>query len=266
MARKNGKNGNGKELALVTSEFAIIKLDQQIIQETVTDNLGDAGISAFTLPRVKVPTGGGLSWELPVLGDETASARTFDAVPIYFHGARRFYVKALKDRTPDDNPMPDCWSRDGVTGCGDFGAGHEDARKCLGCPMNKWGSARADGRGKRCAEQRYLYLLRKDDVLPVLLILAPSSLKAHTGFNVRLSQRAMPYWQVLTRFSLAKADGPSGPYSTVEMSFVERVANTDHQRLREYQLSLKKFIAQMSFEDTSNEAPVEAGTEEHPLD
>jgi len=269
MGKKNGNES--KELVRVTSEFAIIKMDQQTIQETVTDNLGSSGISAFTLPRVKIPAGGAQSWEMPTLGeDEPSSTRSFDAVPVLFHGARRFYAKKLKDRTKDDNPMPDCWSRDGITGCGNFGTGHEDHRNCLGCSMNQWGSARDEGKGKACAEQRYLYLLRKDDVLPVLLILAPSSLKAHGLFNVKLSQKAIPYWQALTRFSLASVpDGPSGPYSTVTMSFVERVDAKDHQRLREYQKSLKAFVATMDFEDAEGSAPVdaevEAGAEGHPL-
>jgi hypothetical protein len=77
-------------------------------------------------------------------------------------------------------------------------------------PYNEFGSGK-DGRGKRCKEQRLLFLLREGDVYPTLVTAQPGSLKSLRQFIMRLPQAAkVPYWQCVISLSLEKAPNSAG--------------------------------------------------------
>ena len=155
-----------KEAALAKiEEYAIVAMGDSIA-DIMAENLGDDGLSEFSLDRIRIPAGGGIAFEIPTL-EGSDSAKTIEGVVVGWKTVRGYYANAYDG---SNNP-PDCSSNDGEVGMGDPGG------YCSDCPLNAWGSDPKGGKGKACAEKRMLFVLRKDDVLPIVIMVPPTSLK-----------------------------------------------------------------------------------------
>lgn len=170
--------------------------------EALRENLGGERLSEYDLDQVKVPSGGGTAWEVPGISGTEA---TKEIVGVIVHmGKRRAY---WSDPDPSGE-SPDCSSQDGITGRGDPGGA------CESCPMNEWGSSSKDGsKGKACNERLMLFVVRKDDPLPIVISCPPSSLGALKKFRTRLR---VPYWKAITSLTLVRKTNDGGqPYSQI---------------------------------------------------
>jgi len=199
-----------QEKALVKPEsFPPLAGALEQVQDVVRENLGEtADITPFDLERIRIPAGGGTQWELP----DGTTAPAFDAVIIGWSNCRGYWPGSFAGGEP-----PQCWSTDGVTGIGDPGG------ECRRCPYAQFGTAvGADGesrRGQACKAMRRLLLLLPGQALPVLLTLPPTSLRPCRQYMLRLvSSDRLAYWQVITRFGLARQTNRSGiAYSVVSL-------------------------------------------------
>jgi hypothetical protein len=74
-----------------------------------------------------------------------------------------------------------------IHGVGMFGPGSAGNPNgtCKGCPMAEFGSS-TKGAGTACKEQRMIFFLMEGKILPMLLIVPPTSLKPHRTFGVAL--------------------------------------------------------------------------------
>jgi hypothetical protein len=191
--------------------------------------VGATGIQALDLPRIKVPAGGSLMWTIQTLEGEE-SARTISGVILAWRTGRLYWKKALGEgggRQP-----PDCISRDGFEGVGDPGGA------CAQCPYARFGSA-SKGKGQACKQIRQLLLVRPEEVLPCLLSVPPTSLKAASQYFMALLARAIPYWGVITTITLERAKNEDG-IDYAKMSFSGgRILN------REQRVTLAPFHNQM---------------------
>jgi hypothetical protein len=88
---------------------------------------------------------------------------------IYYTNSNAYYSAAFGE---GENPIPDCFSSDGIA---PDGGTHQQARFCRECVLNQFGSAN-DGKGKSCSNTIRLYLLLDGDILPTLVKAPPSSL------------------------------------------------------------------------------------------
>ena len=82
-------------------------------------------------PRVKIPGGGAVSFEVP--GDDPESpdsVKTIEGIIVYNHAAGAYWPEGAEY---DDNVPPLCSSVDGKTGIGDPGGA------CALCALNKYG-------------------------------------------------------------------------------------------------------------------------------
>jgi hypothetical protein len=167
--------------------------------EVLRDNVGQAGIQALDLPRIKVPSGDSIMWKILTLEGEE-SAKTIEGIILAWRTGRLYWKKALAEggRQP-----PDCTSRDGFVGIGDPGG------PCAQCPYARFGSS-TKGKGQACKQIRQLLLVRPDEVLPCLLSVPPTSLKSASQYFMALLARAIPYWGVITKISLEKATNENG--------------------------------------------------------
>lgn len=170
--------------------------------EALRENLGGERLSEFDLDQVKVPSGGGTVWEIPGIAGSDAAK---DITGVIVHMGRR---RAYWSNPEPSGEQPDCSSLDGVTGRGDPGGA------CESCPMNEWGSSTKDGsRGKACTERLLLFIVRKDDPLPLVLSCPPSSLGAMKKYRTRLR---VPYWKAITSLTLVRKQNDGGqPYSEI---------------------------------------------------
>lgn len=172
-----------------------------------------SGVSPFDLSRIKMPTGGGTSWEVPTPAGEE-SMKTFEAIILDWRETRVFWTGTI-DETGGGQP-PDCSSEDGIHGSGLYGVQSEGNRSglCQNCPMAQWGS-RKGGRGQACRSVRQVAVMRPGELLPALIFLPPSSLKPFKRYVLSLASRALSPFQVVTSFGLVKATGGTVPYSQV---------------------------------------------------
>lgn len=185
---------------------AVINLDQDALA-AIADNMSGESLSASDLDRLRVPSGGGQSWEVQTLtGPE--ERKEVRGVVLMSKSGRAFYEREFSG---EKNP-PDCISLDFVQGIGSPGGA------CAACPLNQYESA-AKGKGKACKETRTVMVLMDGDLLPTVLRVPPSSLKAWRSYVMRLSKRGIRLQHVVTSMTLAKAKSSDGiAYSEIVFS------------------------------------------------
>lgn len=193
-------------------------ISQEDFREAVVENMGDGGMSASDLMKIKVPSGGGRAWDIN--GDVEKELR---GVIVYHSSPNAFWAQAFDGQ---NNP-PDCFSADGHIGVGNPGG------DCATCPMNQFGSD--GGKGKACKNMKRLYILMEGAMLPVVLNVPPTSLKAYKQYTVGLTTRALPYWGVQTHMTLKKAVSGTGiEYSEIEFSCGPIVPKEQKEALKGY--------------------------------
>lgn len=170
--------------------------------------------------RIKIPAGGGTMFELPSENaDEPDAVREFSAVILYHHPLYTFYEGKY---TGSNNP-PDCLSMDGITGVGTPGG------ICINCSNNKFGSG--ENGSKACKNKHQIYLLRENEIFPMILSLPTSSNKEFSKYVKRLLSRGKKSGSVVTKFSLKKAVNKTGiSYSQVQFA-MDRVLTPDENKL-----------------------------------
>lgn len=206
--------------------YAALQMNALELKEVLQENLGGEAISAFELDRVKVPSGGGTTWEVPTL-EGVEDAKAIEGVVIYFKNQNAYW----KEKYDGQNNPPDCVSNDGMVGIGTPGG------DCAVCPLNAFGS---EGKGKACKNMRTLFILREGDVLPLVLTLPPTSLKDARKYFLRLASKGIPYYGVITEITLDKDKNENGiTYSKAKLSLKGRLDPDTVKKLKAFQDSLK---------------------------
>lgn len=180
---------------------------------------------------VKVPGGGGMTWEIPAL-EGVVSKQTIEGVVIHIQAWRGYWEQRSGENGVSNRP-PDCSSMDLIHGVGNPGM------ECARCPLNEWGSGiGADGnpsKGKACKEKRYPFILQKEgSVLPIAIQLPATSLKAFGEWAKTLNQSALSYWKTETAFSLVKVQGGGINYSTVKVTPVRALPPEEVAQIKAY--------------------------------
>lgn len=209
--------------------------DDLSINDIVLENLGGA-LSGQDLIRVKMPSGGGIAFEVPIPADEPDVVKTIEGVIIAHTPLRQYFVKI------EDQNRLECSSTDGITGVGNPGGA------CRTCPLNAWGSS-TKGKGKACADKIALYIMRDDDILPIYLALPPTSLAPFRKFMVDLSLRKLPYYGVRTKIGLKKIEvSGRDPYSIVTFALVNVIDKAEMIKHRAYRDSFMPLLLQPAAE------------------
>jgi len=221
-------------------------LDIATIAAELGEDAGTLGQTLFT--RVKMPSGGSPAFEIENPDDpsDPEVAKTITGVIVAHQAVNVYWSKPMEET--GGGTSPDCSSPDGVTGHGDRGVNEvtgevDDAQlphDCASCWLNEFGSA-ADG-GKACKNVRNLYVLRAGDLLPLLLPLPPTSLKAWRTFAVKsLMARGRHWTGVVTRIGLEAAQSASGiKYSRATFA-LEALPGGGYELPREQQAWLKEY-------------------------
>lgn len=215
-------NGNGN------FDLAILDNDSM---EVVRENMASEEFSASDLDRVSVPAGGSTMWEVNT-PEGIQNVAEFKGVIVLATKGRSYWSAAFGsgEATP-----PDCASYDCVTGIGEPGG------DCATCPFNQFGSA--NGNGKACREKRTLFILQDGELLPTILNVPPSSIKALKSYMLRLTKSGTPLSGCVTAFSLSRAVSKSNiKYSAVNFNMAEKL---DPQRRAAVQDYIKSFGSTM---------------------
>ena len=205
------------------------------ILEAVKENIGNDKITDRDLDRITVPLGGGLTWTVPTLSGED-SVKTLDGIIVHWTSPRAYW-KAGMD-TGGTTP-PDCASPDGENGYGTPGG------DCFYCPLSQWNSGEG-GVGKACKEKRMIFLLRPNDLLPIVVQGPSTSITPIKQYLIRLASQGMPFWSVMTNLSLEKAQSGTGiAYSRIIPRSLGPVAEEQRDLLKQYVDAIKPIIGYM---------------------
>ena len=181
--------------------FSIVPLSGEIAT-MLTEELD--GLGQVPFDAVKIPSGGGLAFEVP--GDDPDNPETVQALTgvIVHHHPVNVYWEHDFDGS---GGLPDCSSPDGKRGL-DTRTG--EIRDCAACPFNQFGSG-GKGSAKACKNTHRVYLLRENDALPILLTLPPTSLRAFKDYLAkRLIMKGKRSADVITCIKLKREKNADG--------------------------------------------------------
>ena len=208
-----------------SGQFAIMATQNQNIREVLKANLGSDELRPEDLERVTVPGSGGTTWVVNTV-DGPVETRELTGVIVHTQITRAYWEKSF-DETGGGSP-PECVSRDGLTGVGNPGG------DCLNCKYNLFESD-AKGRGKACQESRLIFLVLKDELLPIVVKAPATSLKNAkkylTGLTSRVdpvTRRNTPVHSVYTKLTLFRDKNTDGiPFAKIEFAKTGCVENPE---------------------------------------
>jgi len=223
-----------KETALQKQGFS--NLANADFGELMADELDGLDV---TFEKIKIPSGGGIVFEIADENGEPDTVKDFKAVILSHHPLNCYYKTKYTGGT---NP-PDCGSFDGVIGVGDPGG------ECKKCPLNQYGAAE-EGSGKACKNRRRIYVLREGDVFPLLLSLPTGSLKEFTKYLKRLLSKGQKSNAVVTKFSLQKATNKGGVvYSQAQFAVDRPLTSEEYALVEKLSEQVRKHSRNVAFDN-----------------
>ena len=179
------------------------------------------GLGSIPFERAKIPSGGGLAFELPgETEDEPVMSTELTGVILHHHPVNAYWAEQYSG----GNEQPDCSSYDGKQGVErETGEIHD----CSKCPHNQFGSA---GAGKACKNIHRCYILQESNPVPIILALPPTSLKYIRDYiGKRILLKGLRCYEAVTKITLKKEKSADGiTYSRAAFTFVSKL--TDEQK------------------------------------
>jgi len=237
-----------KDLVVKENNFVVATMDSDIAQ-AMSEEMDGLQVD---FDRAKIPTGGGLAFEVP--GDDPDNPdmeKEVIGVIVDHHPVNAYWENKFEGQ---NNP-PDCSSMDGKQG---LNSNTGEIRNCKTCPLNQFGSAE-DGRGKACKNMHRVYLLRSGEMFPLLITLPPTSIKPLSNYIAkRVLAKGKRTTDVITKISLKKTQNSSGiTYSQVQFAKVEDLDPATAEQIRQYSQGIKAITRQVQIEQDEDFEPVD---------
>jgi len=228
--------------------YRALQMSAEKLTDIMKTNAGIGGIRAFDLDRVTMPAGGGLAWEVPTLKGPV-QVNSIEGIIIHWKDTRSYWPDAYSG----EHQPPQCSSNDSITGVGDPGG------SCATCVFAQWGSANGKtagkrGRGQACKQARMLFVLRENDLIPILINLPPTSVKACHKYFMRLisGDGIDSYYSygVITKISLTKTKNTDGiAYSQAEFQMVRSIDQGEMNKVQNIAAAMKAVFDQQTIID-----------------
>ena len=212
---------NSTALATMDS-FAIANryegIDPELLAE-LQDEMGDLDPeSGITCRQIKVPSGGGIAYE--VQGEEEGDAdpmKEILGVIVFTHRLSGYRPGSFGSAKDAKDKIPVCSSMDGKTA---VWAETGEVRTCETCPYNQYGTGVDEkgnpSKGKACKNMRRIYLLMDGDPNFYLLSVPPTSIKDVNKQLAKILASGTPYTGMIVSLTLEKAQNSNGvAYSKV---------------------------------------------------
>lgn len=224
---------------LVPSNFKALSVDAKQLTTFMKDNLGGQGFRLTDLDKIKVPSGGGSTWEVPTL-QGNKPYQVLEGIILHFKDVRAYW----KEKDGGNKP-PDCSSSDSAHGVGDPGG------DCQKCPFAQFGSATDDrgnaAGGQACKAMRLFLFLREDDMIPMIVALPPTSLQNAKKYFLRLVANGYPFYGVTTQIRLEQAKNPQGkPYSKAVLNMGRKLEAEEFANAKAIGQAMKDLFDQAS--------------------
>ena len=190
-----------------------------------------------SFPRVKIPSGGMLQFEIPSDDPENPDyEKNLTCIILCNHDNYAYWPEGSEY---DDNTAPLCSSTDGKQGIGEPGG------TCATCALNRFGTG-PEGRGKACKNMRMLYLLRSGEYMPIQLALPPTSLSPFREFmNQSFMIRRRATFGSVVQIGLKKMNNGKDDYSVATFRRLYDLEGEELAQARAYATSFKEQIKMM---------------------
>jgi hypothetical protein len=200
------------------------------IQDIIAETLGGEQLTEFDLPRVKIPSGGSTTWEIPTLGG-TEPSKTLSGILVHWKQTRAYWAPDANSNTP-----PQCRS-EGVdtraVGVGDPGG------PCAICPLAQFGSAVDDrgnpAPGQACNKKEIWFLLQEGGALPLAVSLPATSLGPAKSYRMSFATGLVSMASFVTTITLEATKNAKGdPYAVIKPAIGGRLSDEESQRAKSY--------------------------------
>ncbi len=184
----------------IPAESNYIALNNNAL-DIIKENLKHQPMSLDLFDIVKSPSGGSTVFSVPGLAGDDA-AKELTGIILDYTTPRAYWD------TPDpvEGTPPVCLSQDSIIS--------HDGKACARCPYNDFGSKDGESNAKACKESVLLFLLRPNNILPLLVRIPVTSKARFMKYMARLVGTLTPISGVVTKISLEKATSKSGkPYA-----------------------------------------------------
>ena len=190
----------GSDTSLVPVDSAYIALTHNTL-DIIRANLKSQPLSLDLFDIVKSPSGGATVFEVPGLTG-TDAAKELVGIILDYTTPRAYWD------TPDpvEGTPPVCLSQNSIIS--------EDGKACAHCPFNTFGSKDGETNAKACKESVLLFLLRPNNIIPLLVRIPVTSKPRFLKYSTRLLSTLTPISSVVTKITLEKATSKQGkPYA-----------------------------------------------------
>ena len=248
----NSNNQNGTALVENNSFILPTPMDDSV---SATDLSEDMEGLRLTFPKVKIPGGGVLQFEMESDNPERPDyVPELEGILLFNHPANAYWPEGEEY---EDNTPPLCQSVDGKIGYGNPGG------LCASCGFNTFGSA-SNGRGKACKNQRTLYLLRNGEFVPIQISLPPTSLTPYNAFyNAAFARRQRPLYSSIVRIGLKRMSSNGYDYSVATFCKVRDLSGEELAAVKAYadrfRLQIKNTLTEQAASKEMESGAIEVG-------
>ena len=198
--------------------------------DIIRENLKSQSLSFQLFDIVKSPSGGSTVFSVPGISGEEAEKELMGIILDYTT------PRAYWD-TPDpvEGTPPVCLSRDSVISY--------DGRPCSHCPYNDFGSKDGDSNAKACKESVLLFLLRPNNIIPLLVRVPVTSKMLFLKYTTRLVSNLTPISGVVTKITLEKATSKAGkPYALFNFEAVSVLSPEEAALAKEFSRQFMEIV------------------------
>ncbi len=180
--------------------------------DIIRANLKSQPLSVDLFDIVKSPSGGATVFEVPGLAGNEAE-KELTGIVLDYTTPRAYWD------TPDpvEGTPPTCMSQNSIIS--------HDGKACAHCPYNDFGSKDGESNAKACKESVLLFLLRPDNIIPLLVRVPVTSKPRFLRYATRLLSTLTPISSVVTKITLEKATSKQGkPYALFNFEAVSTLS------------------------------------------
>ena len=132
--------------------------------------------------------------------------------------------------------LPVCFSSDSLVS--------HDGKACAACPFNDFGSKDGETNAKACKESVVLFLLRPDNIMPILVRVPVSSKMIFQRYMTRLIGKMIPVSGVVTKITLEKTTNKTGqPYALYNFEAVETLSIEEAENARNFGKTFMELVS-----------------------
>ena len=206
--------------------------------DIIRENLKNQPLSVELFDIVKSPSGGSTVFSVPGISGDDAEKELTGIVLDY--ATPRAYWDTPE---PVEGTPPVCLSKNSVVS--------NDGKVCARCPYNDFGSKNGESAAKACKESVLIFLLRPNNILPLLVRVPVTSKVRFLKYTARLAGNMTPISGVVTRITLEKATSKGGkPYALFNFEAVGVLNPEESARAKTY---AKQFMEVVNAAETQPE-------------